>query len=267
MAIKRLQLLSRVISNVEIIPNHKVITVLCPEVANQALPGHFLNVLVADVTDPLLRKPFSIYKVDTNSGELSLLYSIVGETTLGMSRKRPGDMLDLFGPLGGVLFDSSAAKNGRHIMVGGGYGVPPLIFLAKTIRDRSVDEKIEFILGAKSRLLVVGDQDVRDLGLSPLISTEDGTLGVLGRVTDLLHPLLNLPNQPQTTVYCCGSTGMMRAVADLCGGYPVHCQISLETAMPCGVGVCMGCVVDMADGRRVRSCVEGPVFEAEEVKW
>jgi dihydroorotate dehydrogenase electron transfer subunit len=267
MSVKKLQVIAPVVSNVEIIERHKVITCIAPEIAEQAIPGHFVNVLVTDATDPLLRKPFSIYKVDRAAGEIALLYSIVGATTNGMSRKSAGDLLDIFGPLGGKVFDASNQQISHHILVGGGYGVPPLIFLANTLLAKNPNEKIEFIIGARNKSLVVGETDVHDLGLDPRITTEDGSHGVHGRVTDVLRTLLKSGGARSTMVYCCGPTPMMQAVAEVSAEFGAACQVSLETPMPCGVGVCMGCVVDLADGRRVRSCVDGPVFAGSEVTW
>ena len=99
------------------------------------------------------------------------------------------------------------------------------------------------------------------------VATEDGSHGIPGRVTDVLEPLLRENAGLPVTVYCCGPTPMMKAVAELCLKLGVTCQLSVEVAMPCGIGVCMGCVLDLTDGRRVRCCVDGPVFEAGEVKW
>ena len=267
MAVRKLQVFAPVISNVEIIPNHKVITCIAPEIADQAEPGHFVNVLVTEATDPLLRKPFSVYKADKQSGQIELLYSIVGATTTGMSRKIPGETLDLFGPLGGKLFDATRPETSHHIMVGGGYGVPPLIFLANNLLAQDPSVKIDFIIGARTKSLVVGETDVHSLGLNPRITTEDGSHGFRGRVTDVLRTVLASAEASTTMVYCCGSTPMMKAVSEVSAEYGAQCQVSLEAAMPCGVGVCMGCVVDMADGRRVRSCVDGPVFLGSEVQW
>jgi len=267
MAVRKLQVFAPVISNIEIIPNHKVIACIAPDIALQAEPGHFVNVLVTEATDPLLRKPFSVYKADKESGRIELLYSIVGATTTGMSKKVPGDTLDLFGPLGGKLFNAQDPAIHHHIMVGGGYGVPPLIFLANNLIALNPAEKIDFIIGARNKSLVVGETDVHSLGLNPRITTEDGSHGVHGKVTDVLRTLLEAAEPDATMVYCCGSTSMMRAVSSVSAEFGAKCQVSLEAAMPCGVGVCMGCVIDLGDGRRVRSCVDGPVFLGSEVKW
>ena len=261
------QVFARILSNDPIIAGHQVITCEAPTLAIEAQPGHFVNVLTAERYDPLLRKPFSVYTVDRDRGQISLLYSIVGATTEGMSRKRPGDMLDIVGPLGGRIFQADTRPDTTHIMVGGGYGVPPLVFLSRELRIAQSAPNIKFIIGARRKDLLLCEAELVAAGVDARVATEDGSHGTPGRVTDVLEPLLRENAGLPVTVYCCGPTPMMKAVAELCLKLGVTCQLSVEVAMPCGIGVCMGCVLDLTDGRRVRCCVDGPVFEAGEVKW
>lgn len=262
------QLLAEVLSNQEITKDHFVLTCVAPEIASEARPGHFVNSRIADEgCDPLLRKPFSIYTVDRAEGLISILYSVVGATTRGMARKRPGEYLDLVGPLGGRLFRSDARQDALHIMVGGGYGVPPLVFLSRELLASNKDSRIAFLIGARTKDLLLCEKELRAAGVATHTSTEDGTHGVRGRVTDVLEPLVETHRETAMTVYCCGPTSMMRVVGDLCGASGIPCQVSLEVSMPCGVGVCMGCVLDLKDSRRVRCCTDGPVFDAREVAW
>ena len=262
------QLFATVLSNEVIIPNHHVLTCHAPEIAALARPGHFVNALIAQSGyDPLLRKPFSIYTVDREKGEISILFSLVGATTIGMSHKCPGDLLNLVGPLGGRLFEPDTRPGATHVMVGGGYGVPPLVFLSRELRQADPDAQIVFLIGARHKDLLLCEEELREAGVDTRPSTEDGSWGAVGRVTDTLIPLLEEKRGEALTVYCCGPTPMMRAVADLCLQNGVPCQLSVEVGMPCGLGVCMACVIDLADGRRVRCCTDGPVFGAQEVTW
>ena len=261
------QVFAPVLSNEPIIAGHKVLTCEAPTLAALAKPGHFVNALTAERFDPLLRKPFSIYTVDRDRGQISLLYSIVGATTEGMARKRPGETLDLVGPLGGKLFQPDTRPGAAHLLVGGGYGVPPLVFLSRELRSAHTEPSITFIIGARRKDLLLCEAELIAAGIDARAATEDGSHGTTGRVTDVLEPLLIEKSGQPVTVYCCGPTPMMRAVGELCERLGVPCQVSVEVAMPCGIGVCMGCVLDLADGRRVRCCVDGPVFEASEVKW
>lgn len=261
------QVFAPVLANDAIIADHKVITCAAPAIAALAQPGHFVNALTAERTDPLLRKPFSIYTVDRERGQISLLYSIVGATTQGMARKMPGDTLDLVGPLGGRIFRPDMREGATHIMVGGGYGVPPLVFLARELQLAPTDPSLLFIIGARRKDLLLCHEELKAAGVDARAATDDGSHGTQGRVTDVLEPILRERSGQPVTVYCCGPTPMMRAVGELCQRLDVSCQLSVEVSMPCGIGVCMGCVLDLTDGRRVRCCVDGPVFEASEVKW
>lgn len=261
------QVFAEVLSNEEVIRNHRVISCVAPEIASQARPGHFVNALTAERFDPLLRKPFSIYTVDRERGEISLLYSVVGAITAGMAKKRAGDRLDLVGPLGGRLFQPDSRPDALHVMVGGGYGVPPLVFLARELQQQNAQAQIVFIIGARHKDLLLCEVELLAAGVDARVATEDGSHGTTGRVTDALAPLLHQNAGKPVSVYCCGPTPMMRAVGDLCQSVDVPCQLSVEVSMPCGVGVCMGCVLDLTDGRRVRCCVDGPVFDSREVVW
>jgi dihydroorotate dehydrogenase electron transfer subunit len=274
-----------VVSNVPIIADHRVVTCVAPEIAAAARPGHFVNILAGDSTDPFLRKPFSIYTVDRELGQISVLYSIVGAVTKMMARKRVGDDLDLVGPLGGRIFTPDPRPGVTHIMAGGGYGVPPLVFLAREIlktptarlrpgHDATAlsappptGKVVVFLIGARRADLLLCEAELVAAGIDTRVTTEDGSRGIRGRITDGLAPILENDGDGPYAVYCCGPTPMMHAVGDLCSRMSVPCQVSVEVAMPCGVGVCMACVIDTTDGRRVRCCTEGPVFDAGEVAW
>ncbi len=254
-----------VVSNIEIIENHKVLTCVAPEIAELAQPGHFINAFASGTINSILRKPFSIFKANPSSGEIAILYQVHGATTFGMARKMTGDTLDIVGPLGGKLFDADPLAPQTHVMVGGGYGVPPLVFLAERIREINPAAEIRFIVGARSRELLLCEADIAGLEITAEMTTEDGSHGRKGRVTDALSALFASGLAAQ--VYCCGPTSMMQAVAHLCLTADAPCQVSLEVPMPCGVGACMGCVVDIAGDRRVRACTDGPVFNSKEVIW
>lgn len=241
-------------------PGHFVLTFDGGELARDAQPGHFIAVS-ADTGAAILRKPFSIYTADPETGVCSILFSLYGPTTRAMSRCQPGDSLDLIGPLGGRVFEPSAGA--RHVMVGGGYGVPPLNFLAKRLKVADPGADITLIHGARTASLLVGDDGLREVGVDVVACTDDGSRGVPGRVTVALEPLLT----PGTVVYTCGPTPMMRAVAEMSVAAGVECQVSMETFMPCGVGICVGCVVGKPDGTFSRACTDGPVYRAQEVVW
>jgi dihydroorotate dehydrogenase electron transfer subunit len=182
-----------------------------------------------------------------------------------MARKVPGDLIDLVGPLGGHVFDANPTAPVRHVMVGGGYGVPPLIFLGQTILQANPSADVHFIFGARSKSLLLCLDDPPAMGATLDACTDDGSFGTRGRVTEALIPLIN--SGKSLSIYTCGPTPMMRAVAEMSVAANIDCQVSLEVPMPCGVGVCMGCVIDTANQSRVRACTEGPVFKAVDVVW
>jgi dihydroorotate dehydrogenase electron transfer subunit len=181
-----------------------------------------------------------------------------------MALKRPDeDFLDILGPLGGSVFKIDSRPNADHIVVGGGYGVPPLVFLIERMRSGGYFGDILAVVGARSKKLLDCVDELKSLGAHVICSTDDGSFGVKGRVTDALKDIIDA----DSSIYCCGPTPMMRAVGELALQIGASCQVSLEVSMACGVGVCMGCVVDLSDGKRVRACVEGPVFEFGKVRW
>ncbi|MDR3707008.1 MAG: dihydroorotate dehydrogenase electron transfer subunit [Capsulimonadaceae bacterium] len=254
---------AQVVDNREVIKDHRVITCLAPDLAELARPGHFVNVLASEAASSILRKPFSIYHADPHTGLVAMLYQVKGPTTVGMAHKRAGDRIDLVGPLGGNVFEPDPRPGVHHVMVGGGYGVPPLVFLSKVLGQAAQTPQITFIVGARSKDRLLCQDELAEMGVNVRPSTEDGSHGVKGRVTDVLSEIL----ADDVAVYCCGPDAMMRAVGAMCIASGVDCQVSLEAPMPCGIGVCMGCVVDTTDGIRVRACCEGPVFDARKVVW
>jgi len=242
-------------------PGHHVLTFDAPELARDARPGHFIAVS-ADTGQSILRKPFSVFTVDRDTGICSILFSVYGPTTRSMSKLGTGDRLDFIGPLGGRVFEPVESAI-HHVLVGGGYGVPPLNFLARSIKERDPKVRVTLVHGARTADLLVGADGMADRGVDVLACTDDGSAGVHGRVTVALEPML----VAGAAVYTCGPNPMMRAVAERCLASGVSCQISMETPMPCGVGICVGCVVGRSDGGYSRTCVDGPVYQAGEVRW
>lgn len=227
-------------------------------------PGQFVNVRVAapDSHDPLLRRPFSLYRA-LPDGTYSILFRVVGRGTRALSRLVPGDRVDVLAPLGRGF--SLLPESTRPVLVGGGVGVPPLFLWAqKVLAPRG---GVRAILGFNSANLVIGDRDLRELGVEVEVTTLDGSRGRKGLVTDALLPLLEAGRVDG--IYACGPKPMLAAVAEMARRFRVPAQIALEEWMGCGVGACLSCVVPVRTGegppvyRRV--CAEGPVFSAEEV--
>jgi dihydroorotate dehydrogenase electron transfer subunit len=260
------QCIAPILSHKEIAPRHYCLKLQASAIAHQARAGQFVHVLPRNSIspDPLLRRAFSISKVD---GEIiELLYRIEGRGTLLMSHWHSGDHVDLIGPLGNG-FAALPAPPKRAILVGGGVGVPPLSMLAST---RAEDQKLLALIGARSTAEVLCQEDFASYNVPIKIATDDGSFGHHGFVTDLLTVELNADSH--AVVFACGPLPMLKAVAHLCAQFDVPCQVSLEENMPCGVGVCNGCVVGVHGagddyGRYRRICMEGPVIWANEIDW
>lgn len=218
-----------------------------------ARPGQFLQVRVSETFDPLLRRPLSIH--DSEGKEVRLLYRVAGRGTRLLAEKRPGDNLDVLGPLGNG-FPGMPGEDA--VLVAGGLGVAPLYFLARRLSEAG--KQVDFLLGAKHAGDVYIPEKLTGFVRQLLVATEDGSRGTRGLVTDLLAGL----KQDSVTVFCCGPLGMMKEVTRLSARQGWKTYVSLEAHMACGVGACQGCVVMTEQGYR-RVCADGPVFSGEEV--
>lgn len=238
-------------------------TLKAPDMAAAARPGQFVMVRVGTGMDPLLRRPFSVHQV-AEGGLLQILFKVIGKGTAWIAGLQPGRELDLLGPLGRG-FDHSASAGG-HCLVGGGIGIAPLLFLAKKLLQTNGASAVKVLLGARTGEEIVSlAEDFGALGLEVLTTTEDGSLGRQGQVTDLMT---TLPQGTPPTVYACGPYPMLRAVTGLCRSRGWACQVSLETVMACGLAACLGCAVSRFDmNGYVHVCKDGPVFDADEVAW
>ncbi len=216
--------------------------------------GQFVQVLPPGGMT-LLRRPISVCNVE--AGELWLLVARVGRGTVAITSVQAGDTLSLVLPLGNT-FDLSGAQ--RPLLVGGGVGIAPMLMLAKTFASRGIRPVL--LMGGRTSAHIPLVEELSSLG-DLLCTTEDGSLGYQGRVTE--HPLWQ--EGGYDSVYTCGPMPMMRAVAALALGQGIRCQVSLENMMACGIGTCLCCVQDTVSHGNLCVCTEGPVFDAREIKW
>lgn len=264
---------ARVLSHERVIGQEFEIVFEAPEIAGVAQPGQFMELLFGDNYAPLLRRPFSIYRVDREAGTCSMLYLARGSFTSGLAQKRAGDRISLLGPLGRP-YRWQPGESGRHILIAGGIGAPPLYFLAHELsKTPGIDPKqVVVINAARTRDLLVGMTEFGNLNLMLQAVTDDGSQGSRGLATETLTRLLDEEAIP-TRLYACGPMPMLRAVGDIALARDVPCQLSIETAMPCGIGLCQGCLVSLhashlpAGSRTALACVEGPVFDAHLLRW
>ncbi len=269
---RRYEQTATVLTHTRIVNNEFKLVIRAPKVAQSASPGQFLEVLTGENYSPLLRRPFSIFDSDVDAGTISIVYVARGSFTSGLARLGTGDNLSVIGPLG-VGYQWQSEQPRRHILVAGGIGAPPLHFLAQTICASGADHPVVVINGARTEELLVGIKEFADLSLEVKLVTDDGTAGRKGLVIDELREMLEKDSSVTPRVYACGPMPMLKAVAELTNANCVECQVSVETPMPCGIGICMGCTIGVKSsqeplGRRLAlACTEGPVFDASAVIW
>jgi len=234
-------------------------------IAKEAIPGQFIHIRCGDSTDPLLRRPLSIHRIGKRG--IELLYSVVGKGTRILSRKKAGDTVDIIGPLGNgykIHKDTKTLK----VLVAGGMGVAPLLALAEGLAP-AVKGKKKFvvILGAKTRNHILCEQEFKNLGAEVLIATEDGSRGKKALATELVQEIIaSRRKREEICLYAAGPMAMVKALCRLSEACSLESQVSLEERMACGLGACLGCVVDTEEGYK-RVCKDGPVFNIRKVRW
>ena len=238
-----------------------------PLIAARARPGQFVALAAGqEPTSTLLRRAFSIHWARDGQVELAVAAHGVGSTWV--SRRRPGDVLDMVGPLGRPFPIPDRSK--QAVLVGGGYGAAPLLWLADVLETR-----VDLVLGAATRDRLFGVQEaLRRVGSGRVhVTTEDGSAGLHGRVTDALATVLagGLDPRHGVDVYACGPMAMLRAVHAVAAEAGAESWLTVEESMACGIGVCMTCVLPVRgeDGvtRMIRTCTQGPTFAGESVCW
>ena len=218
-------------------------------------PGQFLHVRVSQGQDPYLRRPFSYFRV--LPGKVEILYEVLGRGTSILSGKKKGDVLRVMGPLGNSFAKDLGKK--KRILVAGGVGVPPLVFLAEKYPTEYL------LIGTKSKAEILPKSELKKVRAEVLCSTEDGSYGTKGRVTLLLEKILKGEHPEEFFIQTCGPKPMMNAVIALAAKYGVSGEASWDESMACGVGACLGCMVKTKDGLK-RACADGPVFNFEDLE-
>ncbi len=271
----------KVIENVRLARDTYRVRFDCPAMAKRILPGQFLMVRLSDFDDPLIGRPLALYDtVLSPSGEpkaIDVVYLVKGKLTSRLVDFLPGQEIDVWGPLG----NGFPPQPIEHlIMVAGGIGQTPFLAVAQEYlgrrrygdppREVASSSRVTFCYGARTADYLAGVEDFQRVGVDVRISTDDGTRGHHGLVTDLLQQVLDETQLPHRIV-CCGPEPMMEAVSEIALERNVPCQVSLETPMACGVGICFTCVAKVRDASGEwdykRTCVDGPVFEAEKIVW
>lgn len=234
------------------------------EIAREAVPGQFVHLRVTGANDPLLRRPISIMLTNPRAGTIRLLVKTVGRGTELLADMRPGARLDLLGPLGNGFQLPKPGKDA--LLVAGGIGVAPLVFLADALRLDPALPAVRGLYGGASDEDLPAWTEFAGRCDEFYVSTEDGSAGQRGRVTDAVPE--QLARGDVQVVYTCGPRAMMANVARMAKEAGLPCYASLEQWMGCGVGACLGCVIPVhGEPGFTRVCTEGPVFAAEEIAW
>jgi dihydroorotate dehydrogenase electron transfer subunit len=248
-------------------------TVVAPGIAEQTRPGQFVALAIGGAdSGMLLRRAFSIYSVRETGiygGTVEFIFSVTGKGTAWLARQRPYDPVDVVGPLGKPF--SLPKDPANCVLVGGGYGSAPLFMLADALRARGC--RVDMVLGASTADRLFGALDAKRMAATVAFTTDDGSYGDPGRVSDVLPEVIQRVSAD--VIYACGPMPMLEAVQQVAGasygGAGIPTQLAVEESMACGVGVCMTCVLPAAaaDGetRMLRACVDGPVFAGDRIRW
>jgi dihydroorotate dehydrogenase electron transfer subunit len=255
--------MSKSISDLKVIGNKRLnndfflIELTSDQKLPEMKPGQFAQVKIDGCPETFLRRPISIHDVDYGKNTFVLLIQVAGKGTRQLSTLKNGDFLNLVYPLGNSFTIPESER--KLLLIGGGCGVAPLLFLAKTLKKSG--HKPDILLGFRNKDRIIEYEQYLKIG-KVYITTEDGSVGEKGYVTG--HSLL--VNNRYDMVYCCGPETMMRAVASWAKGNGSPCEVSLENLMACGIGACLCCVVDTVKGH-LCTCVDGPVFNINDLKW
>ncbi|HTR68896.1 MAG TPA: dihydroorotate dehydrogenase electron transfer subunit [Mycobacteriales bacterium] len=259
--------------NVKPVGGYYSMTVVASGIAERTKPGQFIAVAVGgDDGAMLLRRAFSIYSVRETGvygGTVEFIFAVTGKGTAWLSRQRPYDPIDVVGPLGRPF--ALPREPANCVLVGGGYGSAPLFLLADALRTRGC--RVDAVLGASTGDRMFGALDAKRMAASVAFTTDDGSYGERGRVSDVLPDVIDRVHAD--VIYACGPMPMLEAVQRVAGaaygGAGIPTQLAVEESMACGIGVCMTCVLPVvgSDGntRMVRSCVDGPVFAGDRIRW
>lgn len=248
------------------IGSYHSLTFVTPAIAERARPGQFLSVGV-EGAGTVLRRPFSIYSVSRQrpwAGTVEVVFDTIGAGTAWLAARGKHDVVDVVGPLGKSF--PVPQQRVACLLVGGGYGAAPLLYLAGRLQQRGL--RVDMVMGASRQDRIFNAIEAKRLSASTTFTTEDGSFGVRGRVTDVLEQAIQ--SSGTKVIYACGPMPMLAAVSAFAARRRIPCQVAVEEAMACGVGVCWTCVVPYrtkAGVEQRRACVDGPVFNGARISW
>ncbi|APV44748.1 dihydroorotate dehydrogenase electron transfer subunit [Dehalogenimonas formicexedens] len=247
--------IASILSNEPVMPGVFRLRLQCDEIAAKAQPGQFVMLKCGDRL--LLRRPISISEANPPSGQIGLLIANIGKGTDWLSGRKPGEELDIIGPLGNGFVIGDKAEN--LLLIGGGMGIAPLNFLAT--RAATLGKRVTLVLGARTGELLCPSTYLPEVN-ECVFCTEDASVGIKGRVTDCPDAHIEAADQ----IFTCGPLPMYRALMKDARFKSKPMQVSLEVRMACGIGLCYGCTIKTESGLK-QVCEDGPVFEAHDILW
>lgn len=226
-----------------------------PGIAVASKPGQFVNVRLSEQLDPLLRRPISLHGIDPEKGTISMLYMVVGRGTELLTQMEPMASIDVLGPLGNGFATEFAGD--KAVLLGGGIGIAPLYPLAQALVAKG--KSVRLLIGTKSQKYLSDIKPYQEIGVTVEISTDDGSFGYHGFVTELLDKAIK--EHECDYLYACGPKPMLRAIERKALENGIKGQVSTESHMGCGLGVCLCCPNKAKEGGYKKTCQDGPVFE------
>jgi dihydroorotate dehydrogenase electron transfer subunit len=263
----------KIVNNEQISAGHFLLNVKLPLAFKAPMPGQFVMAREPGRIDPLLGRPFGVYSFERLQDEVTvgILYKVAGKGTMLLSGLREGAFIQVLGPYGRA-FDIYP-EAGKVVFVCGGIGVAPITYLASHYKSLAAARHAELICyyGASKAENLVGIEKLREICSHVFISTDDGSHGFRGLITERFSADISSYDTGSSKIYACGPRSMLKQLSELLAGNPVSCQILMEERMACGLGACLGCTVLLKDGggrgERARVCVEGPVFDIADIHW
>jgi len=261
-----------VTANRRLVRDHYVMTLNLFSCLPEPIPGQFVMVRLKGREEIFLGRPFSLYQYEASGNKVSIeiLYRVVGKGTRLLSHLRGGDLLEIFGPHGRPFHIDSRAD--QVILIAGGVGVAPISYLASYLKknQHNGNEKMVCYLGATMADTLLGMDRLKEVSPSVHISTDDGSVGYHGTVTECFTHDRPFYDQNRSVIFACGPAPMLKHLSEVLRDHPIPCQVLLEQRMACGIGACLGCAVEVKGAGQnayARVCKEGPVFNIQDVIW
>ena len=253
---EKIQNIYKVVSNEKLCPQFWRMTFDAPDIVREVKPGQFVHIRTGEGLEPFFRRPFSVYRAQKH---VEIFYEAVGPGTKLLSQKKKGDTVDVLGPVG-TPFALPPEGTKQVVMIAGGIGVAPMLILSDVLKKKKCE--LVLLYGGRTRGHVYPMQEFKDGGIKAFVATDDGSVGIKGRVSALFG---KIKKDPQTTfLYTCGPNAMMAAVQDFAGQHNLRGQAACEEIMACALGACLGCSIKTKHGYRT-VCYDGPAFDIHEV--